>query len=65
MPVFRIVLMIILALFLISFDVYILRKYRINYMCSFGLDPHYKVTHVQLTRVAMMLLTIWMLFFMI
>jgi hypothetical protein len=64
MPLFRFVFMIILALFLISLDVYLLRKYRVNYMFIFGLDPHYKVTHIQLVRVAMMLLTIWMLFFM-
>ncbi len=65
MPIFRFVFMLIFALCLISVDVYILRKYRVNYMFIFGLDPHYKVTHVQLIRVAMMLLTIWMLFFMI
>jgi hypothetical protein len=62
-PVFRFVLMLILALVLISVDVYILRKYRVNYMFIFELDPNYKVTHVQLLRVSMMLLTIWMLCF--
>ena len=45
-PVFRFVLMMILALVLISVDVYILRKYRVNYMFIFDLDPNYKVTHV-------------------
>ena len=65
MPVFRFVLVIIFVLGLISLDVYILRKYRVNYMFIFGLDPHYKVTHVQLIRTAMMLLSLWMLFFMI
>jgi len=63
-PVFRFVLMMILALVLISVDVYILRKYRVNYMFIFDLDPNYKVTHVQLFRVSMMLLTIWMFCFM-
>ena len=65
MPVFRFVLVLIFGLGLISLDVYILRKYRVNYMFIFGLDPHYKVTHVQLIRTAMMLLSVWMLFFMI
>ena len=64
-PAFRFVLMLIFALSLISLDVFILRKYRVNYMFIFGLDPHYKVTHIQLIRVAMMLLTVWMLFFML
>lgn len=64
LPVFRFVFMMIFALALISLDVIILRKYRVNYMFIFDLDPNYKVTHVQLIRVSMMLLTIWMLFFM-
>ena len=46
MPVFRFVFMLIIGLGLISVDVYILRKYRVNYMFIFGLDPHYKVTHI-------------------
>ena len=46
LPVYRFVLMLILGLVLISLDVYILRKYRVNYMFIFGLDPLYKVTHV-------------------
>ena len=45
-PVFRFVLMLILALVLISVDVYILRKYRVNYMFIFELDPNYIITHV-------------------
>ncbi len=64
LPVFRFVFMIIFALALISLDVLILRKYRVNYMFIFDLDPNYKVTQVQLIRVSMMLLTIWMLCFM-
>jgi EXS family len=46
MPIFRFFFMLILALALISLDVYILRKYRVNYMFIFGLDPNYKVTHI-------------------
>ena len=63
-PVYRFVFMLIFALILIGVDVYILRKYRVNYMFIFDLDPNYKVTHVQLFRVSMMLLTIWMFCFM-
>ena len=65
LPVYRFVLTLIFGLVLISLDVYILRKYRVNYIFIFGLDPQYKVTHVQLIRVAMMLLTLWMLLFMV
>ena len=46
LPVFRFVFMIIFALALISLDVLILRKYRVNYMFIFDLDPNYKVTQV-------------------
>jgi len=46
LPVFRFVFMLIFALILISVDVYILRRFRVNYMFIFDLDPHYKVTHV-------------------
>lgn len=63
-PVYRFVFMLIFALVLISVDVYILRKYRVNYMFIFDLDPNYKITHVQLFRISMMLLTLWMFCFM-
>lgn len=46
MPPIRWAFMLFFALALISIDVYILRKYRINYMFIFGLDPDYKLTHV-------------------
>ena len=46
LPVFRFVFMMIFALALISLDVLILRKYRVNYMFIFDLDPNYKVTQV-------------------
>jgi len=64
LPVLRFCFILIVALFFIATDVMILRKYRVNYLFIFELDPHYKVTHVQLYRVAMMLLTILMLCFM-
>jgi hypothetical protein len=56
--------MLILGLLFVATDVMILRRFRVNYLFIFELDPHYKVTHVQLYRVAMMLLTIFMLCFM-
>lgn len=64
LPVLRFCFMLIVAMFFIATDVMILRKYRVNYLFIFELDPHYKMTHVQLYRVAMMLLTIFMLCFM-
>jgi len=64
LPAFRFVFIIIFATILIATDIYILRKFRINYMFIFGLDPQYNVTHEQLFRVSMMMLTIFMLCFM-
>lgn len=64
MPVLRFCFMLVLALFFIATDVMILRKFRVNYLFIFELDPNYKVTHIQLYRVAMMLLTILMFCFM-
>ena len=46
LPLFRFVLMIFLALLLISVDIMILRRFRVNYLFIFELDPHYKVTHI-------------------
>jgi hypothetical protein len=45
-PVYRFVLMLIIALIFVSVDVYILRRFRVNYMFIFDLDPNYKITHV-------------------
>ena len=44
-PAFRFVFMMILTLLFVALDVYILRKFRVNYIFIFGLDPNYKVTH--------------------
>jgi hypothetical protein len=33
-------------IFLVAIDVLILRKYRVNYLFIFNLDPHYKLTHI-------------------
>jgi hypothetical protein len=51
LPVFRFFFMIILLLCLTSLCIFILRKYRVNYLFIFELDPHYKVTHIQIIRV--------------
>jgi EXS family len=45
-PAFRFVFMMILTLLFVALDVYILRKFRVNYIFIFGLDPNYKVTHI-------------------
>jgi hypothetical protein len=37
----------------------VLRNIKVNYMFIFELDPQYKITHVQLFRVATMLFAIW------
>ena len=51
LPVFRFFFMIILLLSLTALCIWILRKYRVNYLFIFELDPHYKVTHIQIIRV--------------
>ena len=45
-PAFRFVFMMILTLLFVALDVYILRKFIVNYIFIFGLDPNYKVTHI-------------------
>ena len=65
LPVYRFFFMLNFVLFFVALDVYILRKFRVNYLFIFELDPHYKVTHIQLFRVSMMLFTIFMLFLML
>ncbi|CDW91778.1 xenotropic and polytropic retrovirus receptor 1 [Stylonychia lemnae] len=47
---FRFLLMIIVVLVFSAVDIYILRKFKINYLFIFELDPNYKITHIQLTR---------------
>jgi hypothetical protein len=52
LPIFRFIFMVILLITFVAVDVYILRKFRINYLFIFELDPNYKITHVQLFRVS-------------
>jgi hypothetical protein len=63
-PVFRFAFMLVLLIFFVAIDVKILRAYRVNYLFIFELDPHYKMTHIQLFRVGMLMLTVLMLCFM-
>jgi len=56
---FRFLLMIIAMILAASFCVKIFRDYKINYMFIMELDPHYKVTHIQLLRVSLILLSVW------
>lgn len=51
-PSFRFIFMIILLLALTAFDIRILRGFKINYLFIFELDPHYKLTHIQIYRVS-------------
>ncbi len=37
----------------------ILRKYKVNYIFIFELDPNYKVTYMQLIRIALIMLSVW------
>jgi hypothetical protein len=46
LPILRFCFMLVVAMFFIATDVMILRKFKINYIFIFDLDPHYRVTHV-------------------
>ena len=56
---FRFFFMIIFLMFASGVVVKALRKYRINYMYIFELDPQYKITHIQLFKFAIALFAIW------
>jgi hypothetical protein len=56
---FRFLFMIIAMILAASFCVKIFRDHKINYMFIMELDPHYKVTHIQLLRVSLILLSVW------
>jgi hypothetical protein len=56
---FRFILMVIALPLAASLCVKVFKDYKINYMFIMELDPHYKVTHIQLLRVSLILLTIW------
>ncbi len=49
---FRFLLMILFTIFATSVVISILKSYKINYLFIFELDPHYKMTPIQLFRVS-------------
>jgi hypothetical protein len=55
---FRFLLMLVFTVFSTGVVIRILRKYKVNYLFIFELDPHYKVTQMQLFRVSLMLFSI-------
>jgi len=61
---FRFLFMLIFMTLSASFCVKTFRDYKINYMFIMELDPHFKMTHVQLLRVSVILLSIWSFCFM-
>lgn len=56
---FRFLFMLILGLLSASFCIKVFTDYKINYVFIMELNPNYKVTHIQLLRVAVILFTIW------
>jgi hypothetical protein len=56
---FRFLFMLILGLLSASFCIKIFTDYKINYVFIMELNPNYKITHIQLFRVAVILFTIW------
>lgn len=57
-PTFRCWLMFVITLFLMSFSMYILRKYKVNYPFILEMDPYSKVTSIEIFRFALILLVI-------
>lgn len=51
LPTFGFTFMIIFVLASIAVDIHIFKKYKVNYLFIFELDPHYKMTHIQFYRV--------------
>lgn len=56
-PCYRFVMMTILAIVMIGNSMRLLTKYKVNYSFIFELDPRFKVTHIILFRVSLLLLT--------
>lgn len=57
-PAFRFTFMLVFVLASVATDVTIFRRFKINYMFIFELDPHYKITHIQLFRVRFSLINL-------
>jgi hypothetical protein len=56
---FRFLFMLIGALLSAAFCIKVFTDLKINYIFIMELNPHYKITHIQLLRVSVILFTIW------
>lgn len=59
MSTFRFFLMVIFTVAYAGIGIKILRRYKVNYIFIFELDPNYKVTYLQLIRITLIMLTVW------
>ena len=57
MPIFRFIFMVIFVLAAVAVDIKIFKKFKVNYLFIFELDPNYKMTHIQIFRVRNLLLS--------
>ena len=57
-PAFRFTFVIVFILAATGIDIMILKKYKVNYLFIFELDPNYKITHVQFFRVRLNLINV-------
>jgi len=62
-PVFRYTLIIDLCLFALGKVVTFFRRYAVNYIYIFELDPNYRIREAQIYRVALIILHIWLFCF--
>ena len=59
MYTFRFLLMVLFTVASAGIAIKVLRQYKVNYIFIFDLDPHYKVTYLQLVRITLVMLTVW------
>lgn len=57
-PAFRIPLVLIIILFASAYALKVFKKYKVNYLFIFELDPYYRLTHIQLLRVIFVLICV-------
>ena len=62
-PIFRYTLIIDLCLFGVSVVIGFFRVYAVNYLYIFQLDPNYRIREAQISRVALLILYVWLLCF--
>jgi len=63
LPVFRYTLIVDLCLFGTSTVISFFRRYAVNYIYIFQLDPNYRIREAQINRVALIILYIWLFCF--